>query len=351
MPARERSAVRNGLERIWYAPGPPPWPLRPLGWLYGRVAAWRAMRHQASAVRLPVPVVIVGNVAVGGTGKTPCVLWVVRALQELGHRPGILSRGYRGRGPFPCLVAPTTPARACGDEPVLLARRSGVSVMCAPDRVAAGRTLLAACPDVDVLVCDDGLQHYALARDLEFCVVDGVRGFGNRWCLPAGPLREAPQRTARCALLLINGGAAEAYGDHAVRFDLVLADAQRVGIPTQRRPLASFANGPLHAVAGIGRPERFFAALRIAGLAPVTHAFADHHAYRAADFDFAEGAPVLMTEKDAVKCETLGVPGLWSVPTTLATSPEVDTRLKLCLERVLGPVRRSPPSAAPMEVP
>ncbi|TAM10141.1 MAG: tetraacyldisaccharide 4'-kinase [Nevskiaceae bacterium] len=329
----EPPGVNRALERIWYQSVRPPWLLRSLSRLYARIADRRAARHKAAAVRLPVPVVVVGNVAVGGTGKTPCVLWVVRLLQERGHRPGILSRGYRGRGPFPCVVTAATTARTCGDEPLLLARRSGVPVVCAPDRIAAGRTLLAAFPDVDVLVCDDGLQHYALARDLEFCVVDGVRGFGNGWRLPAGPLREMPERAARCALQLVNGGAAAGGGSGAVRFDLELGMAQRVGGP-QQRPLAEFAAGPVYAVAGIGRPERFFAALRAAGLAPVTRAFADHHAYRAQDFAFAGGAPVLMTEKDAVKCEALGVAALWSVPATVRATVSDAARVTQCLARV-----------------
>lgn len=322
--------MRRCLERRWYARQAPPVALRPLARLYARAADRRAIRQRAAAQRLPVPVVVIGNVAVGGTGKTPCVLWVVEALRELGHRPGILSRGYGGRGPFPCAVDTDTPVARCGDEPALLARRSGVPLACAPDRIAAGRMLLAAHPEVDVLVCDDGLQHYRLERDLEFCVIDGVRGYGNGWRLPAGPLREAIERAGRCALLLVNGADATPYGARALRFDLVADGARQVG-GRDTRPLDSFAVGRVCAVAGIGRPERFFETLRAQGLAPETRVFPDHHRYRVDDFSFAGGAPVLMTEKDAVKCEDFGLSNLWCVPVTARFDVTAAARVSACL--------------------
>lgn len=322
------------LQRRWYEPRPAPLVLRPLARLYGYVADRRAARQRAAAERLPVPVVVVGNVAVGGTGKTPCTLWLVHRLRELGRHPGILSHGYGGTGPFPCRVEEDTSPAQSGDEPLLLARRSGVPLACAPDRVAAGRSLLAAHPDIDVLVCDDGLQHYRLARDLEFCVIDGARGFGNGWRLPAGPLREAPERAGDCALLFVNGAEAEPYGAQAVRFDLHASSAQRVG-GTERRALADFAGIPLAAVAGIGHPQRFFDTLEAHGLDVEARAFADHHVYQAADLSFAHDRPLLMTEKDAVKCAALGLPELWFVPVTARFNPVDAARVTECLARLL----------------
>lgn len=305
--------MSHPLARRWYSTRPAPLPLRPLAWLYAGIADARAARQRAAARHLPVPVIVVGNVAVGGTGKTPCTLWLVEKFRELGHCPGILSRGHGGGGPFPCKVETDTPAATCGDEPVLLKRRAQVPLVCAPDRVAAGHALLAAYPEVDVLVCDDGLQHYALARDMEFCVIDAARGFGNGWRLPAGPLRDPPERANACELLLVNGGEATPYGPKALRFDLLGGLACRVG-DGEQRALAEFVGARVCAVAGIGRPQRFFDMLAAHGLAPECRAFADHHRYRAADLAFAGDAPVLMTEKDAVKCEQLALANLWYMP-------------------------------------
>lgn len=331
--------MRTWLERRWYQARPPATALRPLACLYGALADARGRRQRAASERLPVPVIVVGNVAVGGTGKTPCVMWTVAALRNLGRVPGVLSRGYGGRGPFPCLVDRDTPAARCGDEAALIARRCGVALACAPDRVRAGRALLAAHREVDVLVCDDGLQHYRLQRDLEFCVIDGARGFGNGWRLPAGPLREPARRADECAALLVNGADAAPYGPRARRFDLEGNLARRLG-GEEERPLSSFVGAPVCAVAGIGHPARFFSSLHRAGLRPGVRAFRDHHRYRAGDFAFARGAPVLMTEKDAVKCEGL-VPGqLWAVPVSARFAPDADEVLVGLLRNMLRDASR-----------
>ncbi|HEX7381744.1 MAG TPA: tetraacyldisaccharide 4'-kinase [Nevskiaceae bacterium] len=331
--------MRTCLERRWYEARPPMAVLRPLACAYGAVADARARRQRDAAESLPVPVVVVGNVAVGGTGKTPCVIWMVGELRKLGREPGVLSRGYGGRGPFPCLVDRDMRAVRCGDEAALIARRCGVPVACAPDRVLAGRALLAAHRDVDVLVCDDGLQHYRLRRDLELCVVDGARGFGNGWRLPAGPLREPASRAHECAVQLVNGADAAPYGPHALRFDLRGECAQNLD-SAERRSLESFADAPVCAVAGIGHPERFFTALRQAGLRPRVRAFADHHRYRARDFAFAGDAPVLMTEKDAVKCEGLAPGKLWMVPVDARFAPAAAARVVELLDRLPRPRAR-----------
>lgn len=327
--------MKAWLERVWYRPEPPPLLLRPLSRAYGAVATHLAGSRKQQAQRLPVPVIVVGNVAVGGTGKTPSVLWLVQALKRLGHRPGILSRGYGGRGPFPFMVAPGADPSLCGDEPALMAERGGVPLAVAPDRLAAGRLLLERHPQTDVLVCDDGLQHYRLARDLELCIVDGARGYGNGWLLPAGPLREPPERARQAALILVNGGDASAFGDTAIGFRLATISAVNLR-SGERRPLKDFQGAPVHAVAGIGNPARYFESLRGQGLQPREHAFADHHAYTAADLDFGDEAAVLMTEKDAVKCRAFARPQWWAVPAELAFEGEGEARLLVQLRGLLG---------------
>ena len=323
--------MRRWLERVWYQPGSPPRFLRLFTKPYTVAVNLIGARQRTHASRLPVPVVVVGNISVGGTGKTPCVQWLVHCLHELGWHPGIVSRGYGGQGPFPRHVDPHSSPVLCGDEPVLLARTTGVPVVVAPDRVAAGFSLIGRDPTVDVIVADDGLQHYRLVRDLEFCVIDGSRGYGNGWQLPAGPLRERPERAAHAALLWINGADATSFGKNAIRFDLKVAEA--VNISTgERRDLSWFLHfSQLYAFAGIGNPNRFFDALGKLGLQPETRAFPDHHVFRLSDFDGIGKAPVLMTEKDAVKCARFVRYNLWSVPVQVAMDPSASVRVRNCL--------------------
>jgi tetraacyldisaccharide 4'-kinase len=313
------------LSRTWYPDQGPhraalrvlSWALLPLAGAYCAVAALRRLAYRRGwrrAVRLPVPVVVVGNLTVGGTGKTPLVLWLVQRLRRAGYRPGVVSRGYgvggdRQRGPR--LVGPEADPARVGDEPVLLARRASCPVAVCPDRAAAGR-LLVETAGCDCLVADDGLQHYRLARDLEVVVMDGGRRLGNGLCLPAGPLREPASRLASVDLRVANGQARA--GEHAMA--LVPGQAVRLldGRALPLGELAEMGGEGVHGVAGIGNPARFFATLRDAGLAPVTHAFPDHHAFTREDLDFGDGLPVLMTEKDAVKCQAFADGRLWYVP-------------------------------------
>ena len=336
--------MRQWLQEIWWRSASPPLPLRLLEQGYAAIADALAVRRKQAATRLPVPVIVIGNIAIGGTGKTPITLALIEQLRALGASPGVLSRGYGGSGPFPLLVAPGTLPAQAGDEPALIAQRTGVPVCVAPSRVLAGRALLAAHPEVDVLLCDDGLQHYALARDLELCVVDGGRGHGNGHRLPAGPLRELPARMAPCALVLVNGADAAAYGAQALRFDLRAEQAVELR-SGERRALSAFAGVTVEAVAGIGHPQRFFALLAAQGITVRAHAFADHHAFTAGDLVFAGDAPVLMTEKDAVKCRALDLPAdrpLWCVPVTAAFSQDAHLRVQECLRSLLT-LRRSTP--------
>ncbi|WP_028007850.1 tetraacyldisaccharide 4'-kinase [Solimonas flava] len=323
--------MKAWLERRWYAPLPPPLPLRPLAALYGALAAARARRLRAAAVRVAVPVIVVGNISVGGTGKTPFTIWLVERLREWGWRPGVVSRGYGGHAPhYPQRVAPDGDPRLSGDEPLLIAQRCGCPVVVDPDRVAAARALLAD-GTVDIIVSDDGLQHYRLGRDLEICLVDGRRGLGNGALLPAGPLREPAARLAGIDLLVVNGDGWQAAG--ALRMQL-RAGALRRLVDGERRALADFRGAAVHAVAGIGDPSRFFASLVAAGLRLREHPFADHHAFTATDLAFGDDRPVIMTEKDAVKCRAFADARLWAAPVDAQLDEVATARVRQCIERL-----------------
>lgn len=301
------------LPAIWYGAALPPL------WLRALVPVYSALRalHRApwtlgwkQPQRLPVPVVVVGNITVGGTGKTPLVVALVEALRARGHRPGVVSRGYGAGGGAPTLLDAASDAAAVGDEPLLIRETTGAPVAVGRDRVAAGRLLLAS-HDCDVIVADDGLQHYPLFRNVEICVIDGDRRFGNGRLLPAGPLREPLARLDSVDFRVCNGGQSAA-GEVPMR--LSGDDAVSVGDSRVSQPLGDFAGRRVHAVAGIGNPARFFAKLREAGIDAIEHAFPDHHAYVAADLDFGDGLPVLMTDKDAVKCRNFGGANRWRIP-------------------------------------
>ncbi|MBI2383524.1 MAG: tetraacyldisaccharide 4'-kinase [Gammaproteobacteria bacterium] len=305
--------MRERLIQRWYSDAPPPLPLRPLAALFGAVAALRRRWLRRRAPRLPVPVIVVGNITVGGAGKTPFVIWLVERLREWGWRPGVVSRGYGGRGgQWPRRVAADSDPAQVGDEPVLMAQRLRCPLAVGPDRVAAARRLLDG-GAVDVIVADDGLQHYRLHRDLEIAVVDGARGVGNGALLPAGPLREPPGRLAEVALVVVNGGGWRLAGTAPADMHLLADVAERLD-GSARRELAAFEGQVVHAVAGIGNPQRFFAKLESLGIRVIPHGYPDHHAYAAADLDFGDDKPVLMTEKDAVKCRRFARPQHWYVP-------------------------------------
>lgn len=316
---------------IWYGRNLWMWPLLPLSGLYCAAVMVRRGLYRSGLKkihRLDVPVIVVGNLTVGGTGKTPLVIWLTRLLREQGHRPGLVARGYGGRAAqWPQSVsADSDPARV-GDESVLLVRATGCPMRVGPDRVAAARALLAE-HDCTVIISDDGLQHYALGRDIEIAVIDGARRFGNGHCLPAGPLREPLRRLREVDLTVANGTAG------AGEFAMQIALDQAVNLATgERRSLKDFVTRqPLHAIAGIGHPERFFAALRAAGLNVRTRVFPDHHAYRPEELSFADGA-LLMTDKDAVKCARFARPDYWSVGTRVELEGGFSARLLELLRR------------------
>ena len=289
-------------EQHWYRLSALSLALWPVSLLYRLLVALRRLAYRSGvlqAVRLPVPVIVVGNIVAGGTGKTPLVLWLAAMLKKNGWKPGILSRGYRGSAVAAMEVAAASPAEVVGDEPLLLARHGGCPVWIGRKRAAAASGLLAAHPECDVLILDDGLQHYRLARDIEIAV-DDARGAGNGLLLPAGPLREPASR--RVDAWVANTAPC---GTHkpCFRMDLRGDTFRRVAAPQASAPAAAFAGKRVHAVAGIGNPQRFFDHLARLGMATVNHAFPDHHAYTATDLDYGDCEALLMTEKDAVKCE------------------------------------------------
>jgi tetraacyldisaccharide 4'-kinase len=308
-------SIADALQRRWYAPdAAPPWWSLPLAALYGCVAAarrWLYRRGWLRSQRLPVPVLVVGNIVAGGTGKTPLAIALIEALRERGWKPGVVSRGYGGSATSPVLLDARADPAVVGDEPMLIRKRTDVPVAVGPKRVAAARLLLP--QGVDVIVADDGLQHYALARDVEICVVDGVRRLGNGRLLPAGPLREPGVRLQEVDFVVDNGGESR-EGEIPMR--LVLTDAISIANRARRVPLAHFSGNQVHAVAGIGHPARFFDALRAHGIEPIEQPFPDHHPHAASDFDFGDDRPVLMTEKDAVKCSSFARANWWHVPAT-----------------------------------
>ncbi|CAK0774945.1 Tetraacyldisaccharide 4'-kinase [Gammaproteobacteria bacterium] len=328
-------------QAVWYEGHHLGWILRPLGGLYCIVVATRRQGYRRgwfSSTRLPVPVIIVGNITVGGTGKTPLVLWVVEFLTAHGWRPGIVSRGYGGRiGDIPREVELNDDPGEVGDEPLLLARRAGVPVAVCRSRAKAGE-LLYTRHGCDCLIADDGLQHYALARDLEIAVTDRSRGLGNSCCLPAGPLRESLGRLAQIPLRVANGPPDP--GEYAMT--LHPGNARSLTEEIAIRPLTNFLDTPVHAVAGIGYPARFFSTLRAVGLSVIAHPFPDHHPFRPEDLAFGDHLPILMTEKDAVKCLAFGGIGQWYVPVEAQLSPEFGTRLLAFMVNFQNSTRHSP---------
>lgn len=284
----------------------------PLSWLYCMIVRLRRLGYRIgwlTSRRLPVPVIVVGNLTVGGTGKTPLVLRLASLLRERGWTPGIVTRGYGGlSATWPRQVLADSDPAMVGDEAILLARRSGCTVVAGPDRAEAGALALRL-GGCDLLLSDDGLQHDRMARDLEIALVDGERGFGNGRCLPAGPLREPPSRLKRVDLVLYHGG-----NGPEPRMRLVPGAAVNLRRPELTRPLDDFRGQRVLAVAGIGHPGRFFALLADAGLDIESRPYPDHHRFTASDLARWPDGPVLMTEKDAVKCTAFADNNHWSLP-------------------------------------
>jgi tetraacyldisaccharide 4'-kinase len=294
----------------WSHRGPVAWLLWPASLLFGLIAFLRKLLTKRQ--KAGIPVIVVGNLTVGGSGKTPLVLWIAEHLRANGWHPAIVSRGFPLKISPPRAVTIASNPDQVGDEPVVLARRSGCPVWVGADRLAAIDALRREHREVDVAVLDDGLQHYRLARDIEIAVVD-ARGFGNGFLLPAGPLREPSSRLRSVDAVVSHEAPVEGY---AMRLEG--SHFHRMTDATDRRPAEAFAGREVHAVAGIGDPGRFFRHLARLGLEPIEHPFPDHHPFRAEDLDFGEPAgeerPVLLTEKDAVKLRGVARPNWWVLP-------------------------------------
>ena len=321
--------------------------LLPISWLFQILTAVRRLgfrRGWSKSERLPLAVIVVGNITVGGSGKTPLVIYLVEQLRAAGYVPGVISRGYGGteRGPFE--VGPLSDTTEVGDEPALIAARTEAPLFIGRDRLAAGKALLDAYPNCDIIISDDGLQHYRLQRDIEIVVVDGQVGFGNGRLLPAGPLREPMSRLRNVDFTVINSPASGPattstalavpmnMPGEAVSMRLSGQVFYNIKEPSTHALAADLRHQTIHAVAGIGRPQRFFDHLRRLGLNLVEHPFPDHYAFESNDFAFAADNVVLMTEKDAVKCKAFARDNWWA----LAVTAELDDRF---LPRLLKKLR------------
>ena len=321
-------ATYRWVHRAWYQDHWSGWLLWPLSGLYWLIIVVRRFLYTSgilSAHRATVPVIIVGNITAGGTGKTPTVLWLVEELRARGFNPGIVSRGYGGsKANTSMRVEPATDPAVAGDEPVLLAQRGRCPVVVDPDRVRAAAMLVE--DGVDVIVADDGLQHYRLERDYEICVIDGSRGLGNRRLLPSGPLRERARRLEDVEQVLVNG---ELRGSeyelttteqNAISFQLVASEACRLN-GSLARPIERFSGTTVHGVAAIGNPKRFFDLLRLHDIQVIEHSYPDHAALTERDLEFGDDFEVFMTEKDAVKLGRQVKDKLWYIPVKLSMNP------------------------------
>jgi tetraacyldisaccharide 4'-kinase len=338
-------SLTDTLVSAWSRRGLLAWLLLPLALFFGLLSALRRLLYRLGvlkSVRLPRPAIVVGNLTVGGNGKTPLTLWLAQELARKGFKPGIVSRGYGGRASAAGEVREVRPQDdpvEVGDEPLLMARRAGCPIWVGRDRAAAGRALLAAHPECDLILCDDGLQHYRLARDMEIVVMDS-RGVGNGWLLPAGPLREPLSRLARADALVLHG-AAEPQGlpSHPARFAMRLVGSRFFSLadPGLSREAADFSGMRLHALAGIGHPQRFFDHLAALGVRAVCHPFPDHHGYSLADLAFSECEALLMTEKDGVKCAALAPAHAWVLRVDAEVKPDLAQWLvSIVMEKVHG---------------
>jgi tetraacyldisaccharide 4'-kinase len=349
----EQMPVDSYIQQIWYGQRRfASLLLLPLSWVFGTVVTLRRVCFRlgiCKSFRVARPVIVVGNITVGGTGKTPLVVWLAQALRKSGQTPGVIARGYRGRAEhWPLVVSADTDPGLGGDEAVLLARLTHGIVVAGPDRVAAARKCVEL--GATVVISDDGLQHYRLRRDFEIAVVDGGRGVGNARMLPAGPLREPSRRLRAVDAVLVNEKpartrrisrlnqkiAAGEIGRWTAKFRLVAAAAHNL-VSGESRPLTAFANRRVHAVAGIGNPWSFFDDLRTQGLLVDARPLRDHADLTAADFRFGDADPVLMTEKDAVKCQEFAADHWWAVIGELAISDVAAARLLADIDSLCKP--------------
>ncbi len=306
--------MRCNLTKLWYQPRHPlSYALAPLAYVFRSLVYLRRCCYQLGFKKVNkfnVPVIVVGNITVGGTGKTPLVIWLAQLLRQQGYQPGIVSRGYKAQQTqFPYLVQANDTATKVGDEPLLIARQTQCPVMLAPKRAQAVQALLQQ-TQCNVIIADDGLQHYGLARDIEIAVINGERRYGNNRCLPAGPLREPKSRLSTVDFVVAKNQA----NDNEISMRVIPQACTQLIKSADHKPLATWQGKKVHAVAGIGDPTSFYALLKRANLIIIEHTFADHHRYQATDFAFGDDLPIIMTAKDGVKCEAFADERFWVLP-------------------------------------
>jgi tetraacyldisaccharide 4'-kinase len=335
---QQTSRLQQWLEKIWYQKSKGYLVLLPLSAVYCAINTLQRWLKSPKQNNLSCPVIVVGNITVGGTGKTPLTLYVVECLQKAGYKPAIITRGYGGKATqWPLLVSPDMDPQLVGDEAVLMASRSGVPVYAGADRLASIRQLLKE-QDCDVIVSDDGMQHYKLPRDIQIAVIDQARQLGNGWCLPAGPLREPKNCLTQCDFLVLNGANSIAlnetessydYGVAVPKFGMQLKGNKLTNLKTkQQKPISEFVGKQLNAISGIGNPQRFFKTLQDAGLNIITtQSFPDHHPFRSSDFQKSDDIITLMTEKDAVKCQYFATDKMWYLPVTATLETSFESQL------------------------
>lgn len=323
--------------KLWYQKklNPLLWPLVPFSLVWNLASRLRRSLYAQGIFkkhRFKIPIVVVGNLTIGGTGKTPLVIHLAKLLKQHGFHPGIVSRGYRALNSnsqsssgSPVFVNANSDPNQVGDEPVLLAKRLFCPIVVDPKRIRAVQSILDA-GQVDVIISDDGLQHYAMDRDVEIIVIDGKRRFGNEWCLPAGPLREPVSRLKKANFLIVN--TPENY-NHDDEYDMELRPRLVYNGKnlSEQKTLLSFHGQKVHAVAGIGHPDRFFDMLNNYGIETISHPFPDHHTFKPEDIEFQDEYPVLMTEKDAVKCFGFMQPHHWVLSIDALVNPLFDAKL------------------------
>ncbi len=328
------------LVRAWYNKAPWLWLLWPISLLFRAITVWRKRVQQAQARPSDVPVIVVGNIAVGGTGKTPLLISLCKHLQDQGMQPGVISRGYGAKAnSYPLHVDVGTSVEQAGDEPVLIAEKTGCPVVVDPNRVQALQSILAE-HQVDIVLSDDGLQHYRLQRRIEIAVVDGIRLFGNELCLPAGPLREPVSRLQSVDLLVVNGGEEAMHPALEKAHRMQIKSVALVNLASgERRPFsgAPFNIGnTIQAVAAIGNPHRFFESLESLPYPLQRYEFPDHYRFQASDFDQTKldpNQPIVMTEKDATKCRDFATTNMWCVETTVELPPVFLSSLDAALNK------------------
>lgn len=349
-------SVMKALEQAWYKSNRMVWLLLPLSWLYCLISFVRRKLYKLNIKKsysAAVPVVVVGNIVVGGSGKTPLLISLCEYLLDKGYKPGVVSRGYGGSFSGVKQLADDDSAELVGDEPLMIRQRTKVPLVVSADRVAAVEYLLANNP-CDIVLSDDGLQHYRMRRDFEIAVVDAGRGLGNGFCLPAGPLRETASRLNEVDLVVFNGASADTEGDFPGQKNVTAKCHYKLEIVELSRLdgseslsleafVADFSDRPIHAVAGIGNPSRFFTQMKNTGLTLHEHSFSDHHHYQQQDFTGWQQASIIMTEKDAVKCHHLLLPDSWQVIVRADMSEslrsQLATRLLPLLPSLLLPFR------------